>query len=93
MKAWGLFLLIIIFSSCSSNKYKDEEHENLKKDYEVRNSSSKYRPGWIENAEAWADENDLDLNEYDKISLYTRSKKSYITDTDIKNNENNWYWC
>ena len=50
MKLWGLILGLIIFSSCSSNKYKDEEHQKLKKDYEVRNSSSKYRPGWIEDA-------------------------------------------
>ena len=74
MKKWTMLLLVIIFSSCSSNKYKDEKHENLKKDYEVRNSSSKYRPGWIEDAEGWASENDFKMDSHRYFSFETTPK-------------------
>jgi len=74
MKAVAVILVMIIFSSCSSTKYHDEEHENLKKDYEVKNSSSKFRPGWIEDAEGWASENDMKMENHRYFSFETTPK-------------------
>jgi len=56
----GLLGLLVIGTGCSSTKKEKElvevVHENIKKDYEVRDASSNTRPGWVEDAELWAKE-------------------------------------
>lgn len=55
-------------TACSSLKNKapaerpveDVKHTELKKEYEVRDASSNFRPGWIEDAEVWAKQNEKD---------------------------------
>ena len=66
---------LFILGGCSSNKkYQDEKHENLEKDYVVKDSNSKSRPGWIEDAEGWAAENNLDLKVFKYYSYETTPK-------------------
>jgi len=55
------FALLILASCSSSKKYGDQEHDELERDYIVKDSNSKYRPGWIEDAQGWANENNLDV--------------------------------
>ncbi len=56
-----VFLLSLAVVSCSSSKkYEDERHEDIERDYVVKDSNSKYRPGWIEDAQGWANENNED---------------------------------
>jgi hypothetical protein len=61
--------LILAFSlsvlgpiGCSSKrKIKEVDNsETIKKDYEVRDASSNFRPAWIEDAEVWAEQEDQD---------------------------------
>jgi|GEM_PF-438492 len=61
MKKFLTVLFVLNFVvACSSTKKEKElvevEHESIKKDYEVRDASSKTRPGWVEDAELWAKE-------------------------------------
>jgi hypothetical protein len=53
-------------AACSSSKkvpvverpLEDVKHSEIKKEYEVRDASSNFRPGWIEDAEVWAKQNE-----------------------------------
>lgn len=53
-------------AACSSSKkepvverpVEDVKHTEIKKEYEVRDASSNFRPGWIEDAEVWAKQNE-----------------------------------
>ena len=57
-----LLMGLVFLCSCSTNKkYGDEAHEDLERDYVVKDSNSKYRPGWIEDAQGWAGENNEDV--------------------------------
>ena len=48
-------VLLALLIGCSSNpKYGNKEHQHIQKDYIVRDASSNYRPGWIEDANGWA---------------------------------------
>ena len=69
-------LSVLILSCASSKKYGDTEHEDLEKDYIVKDSSGKYRPGWIEDASGWASENKKDLGKYAFYSFETTPKVS-----------------
>lgn len=62
MKKVILLMTISMLASCaSSKKYGDEKHEDLERNYIVKDSNSKYRPGWIEDAQGWASENNEDV--------------------------------
>ncbi len=74
-------MTIIILSSCSSTdkddrKLEEREHENLKRDYTVRDASSKFRPGWIEDAEVWAKNYSYDLQKFRFFSFESEPKVS-----------------
>ena len=60
--------MLTLLVSCASKKDDKElverEHENIKREYVVTNSSSDIRPGWIEDAEVWARQHSLDTNKY-----------------------------
>src|SRR6056300_258066 len=81
MKSIWLLMTIIILSSCSSTdkddrKLEEREHENLKRDYTVRDASSKFRPGWIEDAEVWAKNYSYDLQKFRFFSFESEPKVS-----------------
>ena len=63
----SFFLLSLV--ACSSAPKKVEErpvedvkNNNIKKEYEVRDASSNFRPGWIEDAEVWAKQNEKETD-------------------------------
>jgi len=75
MKQFVFILLFTFLAACSSkDKPKelperavlDVKNEKIVKEYEVKDASSEYRPGWIEDAEQWArqQQKDLDKNRY-----------------------------
>ena len=75
-KLWNkllIFALALVVVGCGSKerKLEDEEHEEIKRDYIVRDASSKYRPGWIEDAELFARQKDFDVNKYRFFSYET----------------------
>jgi hypothetical protein len=54
----ALVVLMLVVGACSS-KRKVKEVDNtdtIKRDYEVRDASSNFRPAWIEDAEVWAEQ-------------------------------------
>ncbi|MBT6325983.1 MAG: hypothetical protein HOJ35_08435 [Bdellovibrionales bacterium] len=80
MRRYFLLLMLLSLVSCSSTKEESElkevEHENIQKDYIVRDASSNKRPGWIEDANLWA-------KEYGKDTSKTRY---FSYETDLKSN-------
>ena len=78
--ALGVSALVLI-SACSSSSKKDREleeveHSKIERDYVVRDASSKYRPGWIEDAEVWAKEHGKDHKKFRFFSFETEPKVS-----------------
>lgn len=76
----GLSLLALV-SSCSSSTKKDREleereHSEIERDFVVKDASSKYRPGWIEDAEVWAKEHGKDDEKFRYFSFETEPKVS-----------------
>lgn len=62
MKWMSLILITMISVGCAS-KRKVKEVDNTKtivKDFDVRDASSNYRPAWIEDVEAWAEQEKKD---------------------------------
>jgi carboxypeptidase C (cathepsin A) len=64
--------------ACSSKKTKEivevDNTATIKKDYEVRDASSNTRPGWIEQAEEWAAQNNLNVTDSRYFSFETEPK-------------------
>lgn len=52
--------LLIVTGCSSTRKVKETEHETIKKDYEVKDASSNFRPAWIEDVDQWATQEDKD---------------------------------
>lgn len=52
--------LLIVTGCSSTRKVKEVEHEEIKRDYEVRDASSNFRPAWIEDVDQWATQEDKD---------------------------------
>jgi hypothetical protein len=78
MKLMSILLALSLVSvSCSSKKkeIKDVDNtETIKKDFVVRDASSNIRPGWIEDAEAYADQENMDVKKYRYFSFETEPK-------------------
>ena len=76
----AIFLLSLV--ACSSAKknevserpLEDIKHTEIKKEYEVRDSSSNFRPGWIEDAEVWAKQNEKNIEKNRFFSFETEPK-------------------
>jgi hypothetical protein len=75
------FLLTLV--ACSSTPKKEPiverpleevKHTEIKKEYEVRDASSNFRPAWIEDAEVWAKQNEKDLDKMRYFSYETEPK-------------------
>ena len=75
-----LTLMLGILSACSSSKKErvpeDVEHEEIKRDYTVRDASSGFRPGWVEDAEIWAKKHGKNTKKYRYFSYETEPKVS-----------------
>lgn len=74
-----LALSLVLFSCGSSDKkeeriIEDVEHETIKRDYTVTDASSNRRPGWIEDAQVWANQNGGEVAEYRYFSFETEPK-------------------
>ena len=79
MKWTALLLgLSLLVTSCGSTKkermVEDEENEDIEREFVVKNASSKYRPGWIEDAEVWAKGHDIDTGTFRYFSFETEPK-------------------
>lgn len=79
----SIFLLSLV--ACSSTPKKEPvverpveevKHTEIKKEYEVRDASSPFRPGWIEDAEVWAKQNEKDL---DKNRFFSYESEPKVT--------------
>ncbi len=83
----GLFLLTL--AACSSTKkaverpVEDVKHTEIKKEYEVRDASSNFRPGWIEDAEVWAKQNEKDTDKNRFFSYESEAKVARSAACDI----------
>ena len=76
MKRFFFLLILSISLSCSSKK-KVVDVDNSKtivKDYEIRDASSNTRPGWIEDAELWTEQEKMDVTKYRYFSFETEPK-------------------
>lgn len=76
-----IFLLSI--AACSSAKKEPAEraveevkHTEIQKEYEVRDASSNFRPGWIEDAEVWAKQNEKNL---EKMRFFSYESEPKVT--------------
>ena len=85
-------ILLLSLVSCSSTPKKPEvverpledvKHTDIKREYEVRDASSNFRPGWIEDAEVWAKQNEKDLDKNRFFSFETEPKVSRSVACDI----------
>lgn len=63
-------ICLLSLVACSSTPKKEPlverpveevKHTEIKKEYEVRDASSNFRPGWIEDAEVWAKQNEKNI--------------------------------
>jgi len=76
MKLLFLLLVLSMATSCSSKKkVKDVDNsKTIARDYEVRDASSQIRPGWIEDAELWTEQENMDVKKYRYFSFETEPK-------------------
>lgn len=78
-KTWIVSLsLLALLVGCGSGEKKTEEreHENIKRDFVVINASSNTRPGWVEDANVWAENHRKDVKTYRYFSFETEPKPS-----------------
>lgn len=76
MKLISVLLVLTLGVACSSKKtVKDVDNsETIARDYEVRDASSTIRPGWIEDAEVWTAQENMDVKKYRYFSFETEPK-------------------
>lgn len=76
MKLMSLLLVLTLGAACSSKKtVKDVDNsETIARDYEVRDASSTTRPGWIEDAEIWTAQENMDTKKFRYFSFETEPK-------------------
>ncbi len=78
IKLLTVLLVISLGAACSSKKkVKDiDNSETIAKDFEVKDASSSIRPGWIEDAEVWTEQENMDIKKYRYFSFETEPKVS-----------------
>lgn len=76
MKLMSVLLVLSLGVACSSKKkVKDVDNsETISRDFEVRDASSTVRPGWIEDAEVWVEQEKMDVNKFRYFSFETEPK-------------------
>lgn len=70
-------LIVLSLSIACSSKRKVQEVDNsatIARDYEVRDASSAVRPGWIEDAELWVEQEKMDTTKYRYFAFETEPK-------------------
>ncbi len=83
--------LLLSLMSCSSTKkavvverpLEEVKHTDLKKEYEVKDAISNFRPGWIEDAEVWAKQNEKDIEKTRFFSYESEPKVTRAVACDI----------
>lgn len=76
MKLISVLLVLTLGVACSSKKtVKDVDNsETISRDFEVRDASSTIRPGWIEDAEIWTAQENMDVKKFRYFSFETEPK-------------------
>lgn len=76
MKLLALMMVLTLSVACSSKKkVKDiDNSETIARDFEVRDASSTTRPGWIEDAEVWTEQENMDVKKYRYFAFETEPK-------------------
>lgn len=76
LKLMSVLIVLSLGVACSSKKkVKDVDNtETISRDYEVRDASSTTRPGWIEDAEVWTAQENMDTKKYRYFSYETEPK-------------------
>ncbi len=78
MKLLSILLILSLGVACSSKKKKEvadvDNSATIKKDFIVRDASSNTRPGWIEDAETYATQENMDVKKYRYFSFETEPK-------------------
>lgn len=76
MKLLSIVMILSLGVACSSKKkVKDVDNTaTIARDYEVRDASSTTRPGWIEDAEIWADQESMGLDKFRFFAFETEPK-------------------
>ena len=76
MKLMSVLLILSLGVACSSKKkVKDVDNsETIARDFEVRDASSTTRPGWIEDAEIWTAQENMDVKKFRYFSFETEQK-------------------
>ena len=76
MKLMSVLLVLTLGVACSSKKkVKDVDNsETISRDFEVRDASSTVRPGWIEDAEVWVEQEKMDTKKFRYFSFETEPK-------------------
>ena len=82
MKILNIMPLSLLFAglvSCSSSlptqeKIEVVEHKDIETDYVIREVSQTVRPGWVQNAQTWAEENKKDVERFRFYSYQTGIK-------------------
>ncbi len=76
MKLLALLMVLSVTVACSSKKkVKDiDNSETISRDFEVRDASSTTRPGWIEDAEVWTAQENMDVTKYRYFAFETEPK-------------------
>ena len=74
-----LFVIGAVTVSCATKdnrELEEREHEEIARDYLVRDASSSKRPGWIEDAELWSRNHSKDTKKFRYFSYETDPKVS-----------------
>lgn len=76
MKLLSIVLVLSLGVACSSKKkVKDiDNSETIARDFEVRDASSTTRPGWIEDASVWVEQEKMDVSKYRYFAFETEPK-------------------
>jgi hypothetical protein len=78
MKLSVLLVILTLAAACGSKPkrtVKDVDNTpTISKDYQVKDASSNTRPGWIEDAETWANQERMDVKKYRYFSFETEPK-------------------
>jgi hypothetical protein len=76
MKLLSVILILFLSGACSSKKrVKDiDNSKTISRDYEVKDASTEARPGWIEDAEIWTEQESMDKIKYRFFSFETEPK-------------------
>jgi hypothetical protein len=73
-----LLVLVVVTSACSSKPKKEvvdvDNSATIKRDFEVRDASSTSRPGWVEDAEIWVEQEKMDTTKYRYFAFETEPK-------------------